>query len=311
MGSCQSRRASLSSLLLLTVHGGWEAGHPSLCVIYSFRSVQLPLRPQNLVLLLFLPLLSVVNLRAQDKEDLDAHTIRLDGFWFYSQPSGSFHGTGSRGLLDFQSEVHFNSYSTGVGRIDWKFTHKNHIYVGAIPVNQSKGFVLGRTITFEGQTFNIGLSAHARLQTYFFTPGYQYDIVRRRRWHLGIAAQLNLLYISGTLQTAAQIANGVSYAAKYSSSVLRAPLPVLGPEGRVYLTHSNRVFVDGNLYGLYFFGYGNFLSSHGTLGISVNRHLNFQGGYQLSSRLNIHAKTNRIGLDLTQRGAIAGLEVSF
>jgi hypothetical protein len=280
-------------------------------VHYSSKNLRSPLRPENLVLLLLLLIVSTISLHAQDREDLDAHTIRFDGFWFYSQPSGSFHGTGSQGLLNFQSDVHFNSYSTGVGRIDWKFTHKNHIYVGATPVSQSKGFMLARTITFEGQTFNVGLLAHARLQTYFFTPGYQYDIFRRRRWHLGIAAQLNLLYISGTLQTAAQIANGVSYAAKYSSSVLRAPLPVLGPEGRVYLTHSGRLFVDGNLYGLYFFGYGDFLSSHGTLGIRVNRHLNFQGGYQLSSRVNIHAKTDRIGLNLTQRGAVAGLEVSF
>jgi len=40
-------------------------------------------------------------------------------------------------------------------------------------------------------------------------------------------------------------------------------------------------------------------------------HLNLQGGYQLSSRLSIKSKDNRIGLDLTQRGAVAGLEFSF
>lgn len=270
-----------------------------------------PFRHQNLVLLLVLLLMSVISLPAQEKEDLDAYTIRFHGFWLYSQPSGSFHGNGSQGLFNFQTDAHFNSYSTGIGRIDWKFTRKNHIYVGALPFNQSKGFVLGRTVTFEGQTFNAELSAQGRLQSYLFTPGYEYDIFRRRRWHLGVQAQLNLIYVSGTLRTAAQTSNGVSYAAKYSSSVLRVPLPVAGPEGRVFLTHSNRVFVDGNLLGMYFFGYGNYLSSQGTLGISVNRHLNFQGGYALGSRINIQARTSRIGLNLTQRGAIAGLEVSF
>lgn len=279
--------------------------------VHSLGNLKSPLRPENLLLLLLLLIISAISLRAQDREDLDAHTIRFDGFWAYSQPSGSFHGTGPQGLLNFQSDAHFNSYSTGVGRIDWKFTRKNHIYLGALPLTQSKQFVLSRTITFEGQTFNVGLVAQGKLQNYLFTPGYQYDIFRRRRWHLGIAAQLDLFYISGTLRTAAQIVDGAAHSAKYSSSVLRAPLPVAGPSGRLYLTHSNRVFVDANLYGMYFFGYGDFISSLGTLGVSVNRHLNFQGGYQLSSRINIHARNDRIGLSLTQTGAVAGLEVSF
>jgi len=62
---------------------------------------------------------------------------------------------------------------------------------------------------------------------------------------------------------------------------------------------------------MYFFGYGNFISSYGTVGVALNRHLNFQGGYQLASRLNINSKGNRIGLNLSQSGAVAGLEVSF
>ena len=40
---------------------------------------------------------------------------------------------------------------------------------------------------------------------------------------------------------------------------LLAPIPVFGPEFRVYFTH--RVYFQGNFYGMYFFGYGNFLSS--------------------------------------------------
>jgi len=44
---------------------------------------------------------------------------------------------------------------------------------------------------------------------------------------------------------------------------------------------------------MYFFGYKSFISSYGTVGVSLNKHLNLQGGYQLSSRLNIKAQTNR------------------
>ena len=62
---------------------------------------------------------------------------------------------------------------------------------------------------------------------------------------------------------------------------------------------------------MYFFGYGNFVSSYGTVGVAINKNINFQGGYQLGSRINIQSNTSRIGLNFTQTGAIAGLEASF
>jgi hypothetical protein len=262
--------------------------------------------------LFFLMLITVPCLFAQDHEDLDAYKLRLDGFWFYSQPSGSFHGNTSQGNFDLQKDAQFNSYNTGYGKIDWKFTHKNHLYFGALPINQSKQVVLDRTVVFQGQTFNAGLTASGRLENYLFTPGYQYDFFRRKQWHLGVAAQLDLFYIKGTLQAAAQVSNGTSFAGAVSSSTLRAPLPVAGPEFRVYPIHnSNRLFIAGNVLGMYFFGYGNFVSSVGIIGVSANKHLNFQGGYQLGSRIDIKSTNDRIGLNLTQRGAVAGLEVSF
>ncbi|HEY1801540.1 MAG TPA: hypothetical protein VGG46_11460 [Terriglobales bacterium] len=261
-----------------------------------------------LFLLLFV---AAQSLSAQQREDFDAHTFRIDGLWFYSKPTGSFHGSGSQGRFDLQGDVDFNFYNTGALRLEWKFTRKNHLYLGFLPLNQSKQTVLTRTVAFQGQTFDAGLAAKGELDSYLFTPGYQYDIIRRKRGHFGIATQIDLFYIKGSLKAADQIANGVPHFAQTSSSTLRAPLPVAGPDFRYYLTNSNHLFVAGNLLGMYFFGYGNFISSCGTLGVALNKHLNLQGGYQLSSRLNIQSKTDRIGLDLTQRGVVAGLEVSF
>jgi hypothetical protein len=65
-----------------------------------------------------------------------------------------------------------------------------------------------------------------------------------------------------------------------------------GPAFRYYvIPNSNRLFVAGNVLGMYFFGYGNFVSSYGTIGLSLNKYLNLQGGYQVSSHLNIPAQT--------------------
>jgi|SRR5581483_1046997 len=266
---------------------------------------------RDFLLLLLLMATSVIHLSAQEKEDLDAHTLRFDGFWFNSQPSGSFHGTGTQGRFDLQRDVNFNSYNTAAIRAEWKFTRKNHLFVGFIPINQTKQAVLNRTVLFQGQTFGAGLVVKGQLESDLINVGYQYDIIRRRRGHLGIVAQLDLFYIRGSLSAAAQTLNGTTFFAQRASSTLRAPLPVAGPDFRYYLTNSGRLFVNANLLGMYFFGYGNFISSYGTLGISLNKHLNLQGGYQLGSRFDIKSKADRIGLNLTQRGAIAGLEVSF
>jgi hypothetical protein len=270
--------------------------------------------PHIVRLLAFLQLLSVgiPVMRAQESGDLDAYSLRFTGFWLYSQPSGVFKGTRGQGGFDLQADANFNSYNTGAGRVEWKFTRKNHLFLGALPLNHSKNVVLARTIVFQGQTFNAGLAASARLQTYFLTPGYQYDIIRRKQGHLGIVAQLNLIYASGSVKVAAQTLNGTPFTAQRSSGTLRAPLPVLGPDFRYYLIpKSDRLFVAGNVLGMYFFGYGSFISSYGIVGVSMNRHLNLQGGYQLSSRFEVNSTNSRIGLDLTQRGAVAGLQVSF
>jgi hypothetical protein len=94
---------------------------------------------------------------------------------------------------------------------------------------------------------------------------------------------------------------------------LLAPIPVAGPQARFYLTNSPRVYVEGNLYGMYFFGYGNFVSTSDDLGVNLTKHLSVNAGYQLGSRLNVNVdgKKDRLGLSLTQKGPIVGAEVSF
>jgi hypothetical protein len=88
---------------------------------------------------------------------------------------------------------------------------------------------------------------------------------------------------------------------------------VAGPAGRFYLTNSPRLFIEGNLFGMYFFGYGNFVSTTDDLGVTINKHLSVNAGYQLGSRLTVNddVKKNRLGLRLTQQGPIVGAEVSF
>jgi len=262
-----------------------------------------------LSLALFALLAAVPQAHADDTDDLDAYKLRFDLFWFYSQPTGSFTSAGNVGSFNLHTDVGFNSYSTFSGKVDWKFTRKNHLYFIATNFDQSKQFTINRTIIFQGQTFNTGLAASGQLQSLLLIPGYQYDFIRRRRWNLGAQVQLDIFDITGTLSAAAQINNGIPRAATVSSGTIRAPLPIAGPNIRIYAT--SRLFVTANVLGMYFFGYGNFVSTQGTVGFKLTKNLALRGGYQLGSRFNVNTKSDRIGLSLSQKGALAGLEVSF
>jgi len=178
----------------------------------------------------------------------------------------------------------------------------------------SKETVLTRTITFDGKTFVAGLTVQSSLDSPAYGFGYQYDIIRRKRGHLGLGLQFNVFDTRASIKAAAQVtADGVHHAAVSASDSLVAPIPVAGPEFRFYLTNSPRVFVDGQVYGMYFFGYGNYVSAWGSLGFTIVKHLSAKAGYQLGSRLvvNRDTSTNRIGLDLTEKGPTVGLEFSF
>src|SRR5215813_13636111 len=186
----------------------------------------------------------------KDREEYDAHTLRFELFWNYSQPTGHYQSQsnlGSRDILDVHKDIGFNSYDTFLGKADWKFTHKNHLYFLATNFSQTKNVVLRRTITFQGKTYNVGATATGGLDSLFLCPGYQYDFIRRRALTIGVQVQLNLLEITGSMSALAQVNNGVPQPASFSSGRLRAPLPVAGPTVRWYfIPNSSRVFVDAN-----------------------------------------------------------------
>ena len=128
---------------------------------------------------------------AQANDEFDSYKIRLEGFWVYSNPSGTLQSSVNSGAIDLQKDLGFNNYSTFAGKLDWKFTHKNHLYLVGIPFNSSRQFVLNRTIVFQGQTFEAGLTTTSNLSSPMIGFGYQYDIIRRKRGHLGLGAQIN------------------------------------------------------------------------------------------------------------------------
>jgi hypothetical protein len=256
--------------------------------------------------------LAISGIASAQNEDFDQYRVRISGFWLHSSPTVSIEAAGHDGFVDFNRDFGFNDYSTFIGKFDWKFTRKNHFYFIAAPYIQSRTATLNRTIVFRGQTFNVGASAKGELSSIMYSPGYQYDIIRRKRGHVGIAVQVNLFDTTGSLSAAAQITGaGAQQAAAFRSASLLAPIPVAGPEFRLYLTNSPRLFVEGNVYGMYLFGYGNYYSTAGNLGFSLSKHFSVNAGYAIGSRLNVNTSTSRNGVSLSQQGPLVGAELSF
>jgi hypothetical protein len=103
----------------------------------------------------------------------------------------------------------------------------------------------------------------------------------------------------------------VHHAAISGSGSLLAPIPVAGPQFRFYLTNSPRLFVEGDVYGMYLFGYGDFISTQDDIGLTLNKHLSMNAGYQLGSRLVVNNGSSSVGVHLVQKGVLLGLEASF
>ncbi len=250
---------------------------------------------------------------ADNSDEIDNYKLRVDGFWFYSNPSGTFQGSGGGDVIDVNHDLGFNSYSTVTAFVDWKFTHKNHLTFSVSPFQQSRNVAFDRTITYQGQTYNVGATVNANLKANLYAPGYAYDIIRRRRGHIGVGVQIDLFDTKASLAAKAQVTGGGTFQpAAYGSASLLAPIPVAGPQWRLYLTNSSRVFVEGNLYGMYLFGYGDFLSTIDTVGVTLQKHLSLNAGYALGSRLVVNNNsTTRLGIHLIQQGVLVGLEASF
>ena len=249
------------------------------------------------------------SLFGQEKDsDPEAYKLRVDGQFWYANPTATISGSSAQVPISFDKTFGFNEYSTFVANVDWHFKRKHHLFFAVSPNQTTRTAVLQQTITYKDKTFVAGSSVTGELRNYAFAPGYRYDIIHRPSGHLGILFQINLLDIKATI-TSVGIQPGQTTVTSASGSLF-VPLPVGGPDVRYYFLNK-RLFVDGNVKGMYFFGYGNFVSTAGKVGFNFGRRVSAVGGYQLGSHLEIHGTTSRLDVRQTQKGPTAGLEFNF
>jgi hypothetical protein len=261
------------------------------------------------IAIVLLSLFASASLFGQEtNSDPEGYKLRLDGEFWYSYPDITVSGSSAEVPISFNKNFGFDNYSTFNANIDWHFARKHHLFLAVSPNQTTRSRVLQQDITFRDKTFLAGSSASGELRNFAFAPGYRYDIIHRPSGHFGILIQINLLDIKATI-TGTVLQPGQPTVGTSSGSIF-VPLPLGGFDLRYYFLQ-NRLFVDANVKGMYFFGYGNFVSTQGKVGFNFGRHVSAVGGYQLGSHLSIHGTNSRLDVRQTQRGPTAGLEFNF
>jgi hypothetical protein len=67
--------------------------------------------------------------------------------------------------FDLSKDFGFGSYSTFSGKVDWRFKRKHHLLVGIFPISSTRTNTLDRTFTFQGQTFDVGATVKAYIDS--------------------------------------------------------------------------------------------------------------------------------------------------
>jgi hypothetical protein len=264
-------------------------------------------KPTRICLLIaFSVAVSVVSAYSQEVGDLDNYRWRVEGSFWFTHPYGHFGAQGTDNYFDVNRDFGLSNYSTFTASIDWRFRRKHHLLFGANPSDSSRTVTIQREIEFEGEIYPVDARVNVDIRSLIFIPGYQYDILRRDHGFLGVEVDCNLISTDGSLSA---VVNGQEARGKKS---FFAPLPTVGPTFRLYPLHSSdRLAFDGSVRGMYFFGYGDYLTARGAVSIGLANHLKFRAGYELGSRLSIHGTSDEIAIRLTHRGPTAGIEYSW
>jgi len=246
----------------------------------------------------------------EKKGTLNDYKWQVDATWWFSNPTGAIHGANNSGEFDLARDFGFGSYSTFSGKVDWHFKRKHHLTLRIAPVTSERTNTITRQIEFQGVTYNVGAQVSSDVNTFSIAPGYQYDFIRRDHGYLGGIVQMNLVHVTSSLSGIGTI-NGVTGTRTASGSIF-APLPNIGPIGRWYPMHdSDRIALDGYVQGMYFFGYGDFITARAAAVVKFHPHWSLVAGYEMGTNLSVHGKTDNIGVRLTQKGPIAGIEASW
>jgi hypothetical protein len=167
-------------------------------------------------------------LRRNDPATGERYNIEVAYGWWNPTPDiqVSSESLGLPGtLIDFVDDFGYEKKRLREFRAVLRPAKKHKFRLDYVPINYSvEGAVIRRPITFNGQTFNVGLPVNTDTSWKTWRIGYEYDFVYRDRGFVGLLLEAKYTKASVTLES--------PITSEFVEA--QAPIPAVGLIGRAY-----------------------------------------------------------------------------
>jgi len=247
-------------------------------------------------LLCFLLTSEAAGLRAADPADPENFRIEITGSTWLIDTTGSVQSKGTQ--VDFVSDLGFEQQKPMFyGKLVLKPGRKHRILIEGSPFRFDGNNTIHRSITYQGQTFNIDEMLKTTASLDYLFAGYQYDLLSGPAGHLGLSvggAYLNATATIVSLQPATSAARTQDIG-----------LPLAGAEFRIFPLHK-WFDIDGGVRGMTFGDYGHYVEGGANASLWLGP-LALQGGYRIVNTTLQQTGGNPGGITVRMKGPIFSL----
>jgi hypothetical protein len=247
----------------------------------------------------FLATLFTFGLGAQIIENPENFKVEITGSVWFTSPTGTIQASGTpinliTDLGAGAEQPHF------YGRLVFKPTRKQRIFVEGSPISFSGMNTIGRSFVFLNKTYNISQTVSTSANVAYVFGGYQYDPLSGAFGHLGLQAGIAYLGVQGELHG---IQSGI-----VESKTYKEPVPLVGTEFRVFpIPHKRIIQVEGFVRGMSAGGYGYLIEGGGSAGLRIGPFA-VLGGYR-ETYANVHGENaSANGVALRLKGPILAVQ---
>jgi len=224
------------------------------------------------------------------------------GFMVLS-PSGQFGATvagpiASTNKIDMKTDLGFKDSKQPTGEIAFQLGD-SRLSVGFVPLKFDGTGVLGRNITYNGQTYTAGTTVTSSFKADILDVGYTYYLVNLddlpSRAQLGIEAAVKVVNAKTSM-------SGLGVAASKNATI---PIPTIGLRGRIAL--ADFIGVAGRVGYLGYSG-NSFLDADAQIEFSPVPTLGIYAGYR---QIKLKVDASNVFVDTTFKGPYAGAFFRF
>lgn len=229
------------------------------------------------------------------------YSIRLEYREFRPELAGTVQkssGTQAGTLVDVRKDLGFDvEKRTFEVRAALQFKRGHKLRGSYTPLDYEGDLLAPRDFTYGNTTYERFTRVVSSLKGGYYSGAYEWDVIKGSRGYLGALVGAKFFDLDSVVVSPEQ--------GRRETDTLRAPIPVLGVTGRVYV---GRVSLEAEFSGLTVGSKGSLYEFETSVRLHLSDRLAAEGGYK---RLSINAKDGNDQGDLLLSGWQFGLEVSL